>query len=392
MKILMTSNHGNTFCPKEGADIRKNRLTLALAKENDVVVLESDRYIADKTKVPLNISIEYYHEYFIFGKPLSFLLDFNPSFISKLYNLLKQNHIDIIQISFPYGFLATKLCLWRLKKEIPVIYDAHNVERYMAKQISRPERSSLVSFFLALCVPILEWLVVKLADYIISVSDNDRLDFINEYTLNESRVKVIPSGTTIRNRGKICNKVILKEEIGISNKKVILFHGTYSYPPNREAFDLIIDYIAPKVKTADDVIFLLAGNGAPAFEKDNVRSLGFVNDIGALLCIADIAIVPLKRGAGTKLKILDYLGAGLPIVTTKKGAEGIDIRNDEDAVILDDVNEEFIEAILSLIDNEEQCHILGQNGQKLAKEKYDWEKIGESLNIYYDHIITTRNA
>lgn len=386
MQILVTSNHGNTFYPKEGADIRKNKLALGLAKENSIIALESDRYISDKSKAPSNISIEYYHEYFILGKPLSFLLDFNPSFISKLYGLLKQSHIDVIQISFPYGFLATKLCLWRLKKEIPVIYDAHNVEKYLMKQILLLERSSVVYFIFALYVSIFEWLAVKLADYVISVSDKDRLDFINEYTLSESRVKVIPSGTTIRNRGEVCNRVALEEKIGVSNKKVILFHGTYSYPPNKEAFDLIIDYIAPKVKTADDMIFLLAGNGVPIFEKNNIRSLGFLENIDSLLHVADVAIVPLLRGGGTKLKILDYLGAGLPIVTTKKGAEGINIKSGKDAIVVDDVGEEFIEALLSLIEDDEQRSNLGENGQKLAEEEYNWDKIVESLNVYYSNI------
>jgi glycosyltransferase involved in cell wall biosynthesis len=387
MRILITSNHGNTFYPKEGADIRKNKLALGLAKKNDVTVLESDRYIANETEVPSNISIERYHEYFLFGKPLSFLLDLNPSFVSKLYGLLNQDRIDIIQISFPYGFLATKLCLWLLKKKIPVIYDAHNVEKYTTKQISLPDCSCVISFFLTLYVPILEWLAIKLtADYIISVSDTDRLNFITEYNLNGDRIKVIPSGTTIRSWDDTRSKETLKKEMGISNVKVILFHGTYSYPPNREAFDLIIDYIAPQAKAADNVVFLLAGNKTPIFEKDNVRSLGFVEDIDSLLHVADIAIVPLLRGGGTKLKILDYLGAGLPIVTTRKGIEGIDVRNGKDAIVVDEVNKRFIEAILSLVDNDEQRNILGQNGRRLAEEKYGWDRIGESLDVYYNHI------
>ena len=388
MRILVTSNHGNTFCPKEGGDIRKNKLTLGLMKENDVIVLESDRYICDRREVPSTILVEYYHEYFLFGKPLSFLLDFNPSFVFKLYNLLKRDHIDIIQISFPYGFLATKLCLWLLKKRVLVVYDAHNVEKYTAKQMLRLGRSSAVFFFLAFYIPILEWLAVKLtADYIISVSDEDRLNFIREYNLSEDKVKVIPSGTTIRDWDDPHNKEILKAKMGIYNAKVILFHGTYSYPPNKEAYDLIVNYIAPQTKTADNVIYLLAGNGTPVFEKGNIRSLGFVEDIDSLLHVADIAIVPLLRGGGTKLKLLDYLGAGLPIVTTRKGAEGIDVRNGKDAIVVDGVNEEFIEAIFSLIEDDKQRNTLGQNGQELAKEKYDWDKIGDSLNAcYYDWI------
>ena len=64
-----------------------------------------------------------------------------------------------------------------------------------------------------------------------------------------------------------------------------------------------------------------------------------------MLNSSDIGIVPILHGGGTKLKIFDYMGVGLPIVTTKKGIEGIEAKNGQHAIIVDDVNEEFINAI-----------------------------------------------
>jgi glycosyltransferase involved in cell wall biosynthesis len=291
MNILVTSNHGNTFHPKEGADIRKNKLIAGLARNNRILVLESDRYIADKPSDTSNVSVEYFHEFFIFKKPLSFLLDVNPSFLSLLYNVIKKEHIDIIQISYPYGFLATRFVLWRQKKKIPIIYDAHNVESDAVKQIPNSGWDFLAWCFLIIYIPILEFLTVKFAaDSIICVSNEDRVRFIDKYGLDEGKIKVIPSGTTICAYDVTNNKEDLKKRWGISGKKAILFHGTYSYPPNREAFELIIDYIAPQVQAArDNAVFLLAGNGVPVFQKENVRSIGFVEDICLLLQTADIA-------------------------------------------------------------------------------------------------------
>ena len=117
-----------------------------------------------------------------------------------------------------------------------------------------------------------------------------------------------------------------------------------------------------------------------------------MNDIYSLLNIADIAIVPLLHGGGTKLKIFDYMGVAMPIVTTKKGIEGINIKNDEEAIIVDDVNEKFVDAIKYLIDNKQERERIGANARRLAEEGYDWDKIGEKLDKLYREILEEKEA
>jgi len=79
--------------------------------------------------------------------------------------------------------------------------------------------------------------------------------------------------------------------------------------------------------------------------------MGFVKDIKNMLSNCDIAIVPLKRGEGTKLKIFDYVQVGLPIITTKKGIEGFEfITENKDILIVNEIDE-FIKKIDFLIEN-----------------------------------------
>jgi len=82
----------------------------------------------------------------------------------------------------------------------------------------------------------------------------------------------------------------------------------------------------------------------------------------------------------------------LPIVTTKKGIEGIKAKNGEDAIIVDDVDEEFIDAIKYLVENEQERKRIGANARKLAEEEYDWEKIGGKLDKLYREISGKHNA
>ena len=104
------------------------------------------------------------------------------------------------------------------------------------------------------------------------------------------------------------------------------------------------------------------------------------------MSIVDIAIVPLTTGGGTKLKILDYMSIGLPIVTTKKGIEGLNVKNDEHAIIVNDVNDVFIDAIKYLIDNGEERKRIGANARRLAEEEYDWDQIGKKMDDLYKRI------
>ncbi|MGZ4882134.1 MAG: glycosyltransferase, partial [Halobacteriota archaeon] len=134
------------------------------------------------------------------------------------------------------------------------------------------------------------------------------------------------------------------------------------------------------------VEFVIAGPEVPQCEFENVRCLGFVEDLYALLKRADIAVVPLKRGGGTRLKILDYFAAGLPVVTTRKGIEGIEAQDKVHALIVDDT-EDLIGALRYLIGHPEERERISTNALELVKNQYDWDIIGEALNQRYVEFI-----
>ena len=101
-----------------------------------------------------------------------------------------------------------------------------------------------------------------------------------------------------------------------------------------------------------------------------------------MLRSSDIAIVPLASGSGTRLKILEYFAAGLPVVTTRKGIEGIDAMNQEHALIVN-TTEEFIQALTFLIDHKQERERIGANALELIKSLYDWDIVGKRLNQLY---------
>ena len=376
--------------PKSGGQNRFYNITVQLAKgENIVTILQASK---NRDSADVGLAENYYFtEYHVSNRTLAILTDVNIDFILKIIKILKHKEIDIIQFSGPWGIMVSKILAKLMQKRIPIIYDAHNVESDIAEHTfkNNPEYSLLERVFVLNYIYFQEKLAVKSCAHILSVSHEDKMRFIEKYNIDEKKVTVIPSGVNIIDLTALGDKYKIRKELGIEqNKSVVLFHGAYLHLPNREATDLIKNYIAPELmKANEDILFVIAGFGIPVFEEDNIKSIGFVKDLYSLLHAADLAVVPIRGGGGTRLKILDYMGVGLPIVTTKKGIEGITAKNGEDAIIVDGVGEEFINAIKYLIDDEQERKRIGANARRLAEEEYDWAKIGEKLDGLYRKIL-----
>ena len=381
--LIIFPGGDNTLNPKKGNQVRVFNMSTQLVKRGmRITILESGKELHLKYKK------DFVLERFRRFTP-SNLNDLNIFLYLKLYKILEKEMPSMIQVEGCSGVITSKLVTRFLNQDVPVVYDAHNIEGIKIKKHKDPNLPLYKRLAAPFFIPILERVVAKLADYIISVSQDDKDLFIKKYNITPEKITVIPSGTNIVNINSLENVCKIREKFDIKTGEiVIVFHGTYTYYPNKEAIDLITDYIAPKIERFyENVKFIIAGKDVPEFERSNLKFVGFVEDLQSLLNASDIAVVPLLRGGGTKLKIFDYMGVGLPIVTTKKGIEGTSAKNDEHAIIVDSVNNDFIDAIKYLIDNEQERKRIGANARRLAEEEYDWNKIGEKLDKLYKGIL-----
>ena len=366
-----------------------------VAEGNQVIVLEPE---ACWTTLDSNLaSIELFRDIKMFDYTFGIFRDMNPDFIAKCAGLLSDKQFDLVELQHPSGMLTVKILGRLLRHQVPVVYAAHNLEsEFMAetfaldKGYSRMTRRLVTQY-----ATYLEKAIVKhVASHTTVPSERDRRLFIKKHGMDKADLSVIPFGCRFLKRVNQNEKDALKDEIGIGrNRLVVFFHGLYSHPPNKYAFRVIQDYIAPIFELTDKrVLFVLGGTGMPRFEKANVKCVGYIDDLSRFLSLADIALVPLIHGAGVKLKVLDYLGAGLPIVSTKKGVEGINVRHQEEALIVDTVDRGFIEAIRYLVGNDAERARLGANAHRLAKREHDWGKIGYKLNELYSRIVSLEST
>ncbi len=111
----------------------------------------------------------------------------------------------------------------------------------------------------------------------------------------------------------------------------------------------------------------------------NVLLLGQISDEEKveLYRSADVALNPMLGGSGTNIKMLDYMAAGLPVITTPIGARGLDLENYYSAMICEIT--EFPAKILEVLSDKDLYNKLKENGHSLVRKKYDWEKIAERM-------------
>jgi polysaccharide biosynthesis protein PslH len=393
VEILSIAVHYGLSKPSSGGQNRYAHIIQELRRRgNNVVVLEPQIFfdVSDLERA----KIYTYPRYAVFGRSLNLLKDLDIWFLIKLIKIFRSEQIDLIAIDSPYGALAVKLAAKLTKNDAPVIYSSHNVESSFTSEVT-PQFAQLSHFerkMIPQYVTALERLTTRhLVDHITAVSDADGRLFRRKYGLNKDKITVIPSGCRLETPLDQQAKKRLRAEMGLDPDSVIVvFHGTYSFPPNREAIDTITDYVAPKFEDDESVLFVLYGSDVPKFERANVRSFGFVEDLHQAVSVADIALVPLRSGSGTKLKLLDYMNAGLPIITTRKGIEGIRANDKEHVVIVDNVDKEMIDAIKYLVQNKQERERLGLNARRLAEDEYGWGIIGDKLDDTYRRLSKQR--
>ena len=176
----------------------------------------------------------------------------------------------------------------------------------------------------------------------------------------------------------------------LSDRKVLqtatptmLFVGALDYEPNTEAVEWFVSEVLPLItaKMPAARVRIVGRNPdrvAWVGSELGVDLIGLVSDLGPELESADVSIVPIRVGAGTRLKVVEALAHSIPLVTTSVGCEGIALRNGVDALIADDAAS-FAEACISLMSDGELRQRLSQAGLQLFTELYEWSRIEGNL-------------
>jgi len=295
------------------------------------------------------------------------------SILKKLNFSKKALEGDIVQIEHPW---LSEFAHENYKNK-PIILSSHNVEYILIKDLI----SKNAPYFKNLLPKIrkIEEDSLEKADMVFCVSNEDMKIFKNDFKIKKEKMRLIPNGVNCKNYSILSEsqKQDLKLKLNLPLSKVVLFIGSDHYP-NREAITSIKKFSEEN----SDLIFLVVGEvGKGLKNEDNLIFTGHVQNIIPYICAADIAINPLVSGSGTNLKMLEYLAAGIPTITTKIGNRGLDLKDKKDILICE--LEDFPKNITNLITDPDLYDSLQYNGRRKVEKIYDWSVIaGRAVETY----------
>jgi glycosyltransferase involved in cell wall biosynthesis len=280
---------------------------------------------------------------------------------------------DIVVHEYPFFFRHA-----RKRRGQLLVYDAPNVEFDLQRAMLKGPLGALLSRY----VRWLEALACRESDVVFAASGDDRSRLIELYGVAPAKVFVAPNGVDVSavTPASPTERADARRRLALEGEEIMLFVGSF-HPPNIEAVECLITIVAPRLP---DKLFVIAGTVAWAVEgaplPKNVVCLDRVSDKAKtlLLRVADVALNPMFSGSGTNLKMLEYLAAGVPVVTTAIGARGLDLVNGEHAIVCP--VEEFPEQIDRVLRDDALRATLRTEGRRLVERAYDWVKIVDAMH------------
>ncbi len=254
-----------------------------------------------------------------------------------------------------------------------IITDLHNVYSKLTARVA-DERRGLAHWYLWREAKLLERVersIARQSAALMTVSAEEQSEFA---ALGNQHVHLVPNGVD-------CSAYSHLPVGRKADRPVLLYLGALSWQPNAKAADFLACEVIPVVRQQhpDAVLKLVGRNPGPEVlalrDLPGVEVHANVPDVGVYLAEATLLTVALDSGGGTRLKILEAFAAGLPVVSTPVGCEGIDCQHGRELWIAD--RDKFVQAALDALSAPQLAAEFAERGRQLALAQYDWSAIGE---------------
>jgi polysaccharide biosynthesis protein PslH len=170
----------------------------------------------------------------------------------------------------------------------------------------------------------------------------------------------------------------------------LLFVGSFNHRPNRVAAKFLVDKVWPNIAQSNGFAQLvLAGRGSDVFLStrggwpERVTALGYVEDLTSLFRECRFFVAPLTEGGGIKIKILEAMARGIPVITTPIGAEGI-VGSAEGALAIAGADATFAEAMIQALADPEAAQERAGRARRIIEQRFSWSAITERLTALYE--------
>jgi glycosyltransferase involved in cell wall biosynthesis len=206
------------------------------------------------------------------------------------------------------------------------------------------------------------------------VSDNERTQMAR-IGCDARRIAVIPNGVDAADL----------QIRRTPQPDMLIYPGAMTYSANYDAVRYFLAEVFPLVRRAHPEVKLAVTGSTKGVNlhtlpnREGVTFTGYLPDVKPVIAGSAACVVPLRIGGGTRLKIVQSMALGTPVVSTSKGAEGLAVTPEEN-ILLADTPQCLAEQVLRILDNPDLRSRLSENGRQLIERQYTWDRIAQRLD------------
>ncbi|MCL4362928.1 glycosyltransferase family 4 protein [Candidatus Marsarchaeota archaeon] len=280
--------------------------------------------------------------------------------------LLAKAHVDAAHFDSPEILNVYAEALHN--SHIPIVWEVHNIHSDLLQQLGYNRKRILA-------IANRERTAANACDAVLCRSSSDANKLINISGISRHKVFIY--------NGCIDTKPLEKLRPAPSSMRIVTF-GNFYYEPNKRMLVNLVSIMREMEKVEKDIMLDVIGDIPPALrrkvESTNIKVHGFIPDLANAIRRNSILVAPIDSGSGTRVKLLVAMASGMPVITTTKGAEGLDLRG---SVIISDDLTEYPKLIMYLLHNKRLYACLSAKGRKLVQKEYDWfGQIDQVISAY----------
>jgi glycosyltransferase involved in cell wall biosynthesis len=310
-------------------------------------------------------------------KPYNAVRFISKTFSAELKSILEKNNFDIVQLEGLY--VCPYIPIIKKYSSAKIVYRAHNIEHEIWDRTAINSQGLKKWYLKILAQRIRKFETRLLNNYDLIVPITDRDSTLLDKLGNKKPSHVSQTG--------IDSSVLIPNARNL--KHPTLFHiGSMEWTPNQEGLVWFMDYCWDEIhKKYPDLKFYVAGRNAPVWlqkklEAPNVVFEGEVADAYDFMNSKSIMIVPLHSGSGMRIKVIEGMALGKPIVATTVGTEGISTTSGKNIIVADNARD-FNKAIFELIENRDYFDLVSKNAIEFIHKKFDNLASASALVEFY---------
>jgi glycosyltransferase involved in cell wall biosynthesis len=394
LKVVIV-NEGLAYPPKGGNWLRTLNLMLPLAGRHDITYVcrgVRDRRAADVARAFYeargiraiitgdhpsdNKGASFYGRLaanLLSPFPFSIATHRSPAVRREIQRLLRSEKVDVWQfeaLSYADALMGTNA---------RTIVMAHNAESLIWERLYATERQPLKRLYIRhqyRKYERYEGRVLRAASRVVAVSHEDAAVLANRFGVDDAAV--VDNGVDVAHFTEGADR-------RSPDPKQILFLGSLDWRPNLDSVDILLTRVMPQVLAAEPGAHLSIVGRNPSPElvrriktEPRVQLHADVDDVRPYLARSGVMAVPLRIGGGSRLKILEAAAAGLPVVSTRIGCEGLKFQANRDLRVVEN-EDEMAAALVDCIRDPGQAAAMAKSGRGVIDAHYDWSRLADRL-------------